>query len=130
MQLRGPQLHYLLGHGAQGWYWRVRVIFSWLWENSGALNAAATLGAVSSWVFSRGKNHRAETPQLGDTSGSRALAKRSACRQLWPSPEDARWHGRGPGEARRSHNFLRNGLLVADGSPGQTQSEEGDDKCV
>ena len=38
IQLLGPQLHYLLGHGAQGWYWRMQVMFSWLWENGDALN--------------------------------------------------------------------------------------------
>lgn len=31
-------LLYLLAHGAQGWYWRTWVMFSWLWENSDALN--------------------------------------------------------------------------------------------
>lgn len=31
--LCAPQLCFLLGHGAQGQYWRMQVMFSWLWEN-------------------------------------------------------------------------------------------------
>lgn len=36
IELCGPQPCYLLGHSAQGWYWRMQVIFSWLWEKGDA----------------------------------------------------------------------------------------------
>lgn len=38
IELRGPQPCYLLGHSARGWYWRMQVIFSWLWEKGDALH--------------------------------------------------------------------------------------------
>lgn len=78
----------------QGWHWRMQGIFSWLWENHDDVNYYSSLPV--SCVFSPeclpGDNLRADTPQPGDTGGSGAPEQSSACRQFWPSPENAQWH--------------------------------------
>lgn len=69
-------------------------MFIWLWENHDDVNYCSChpVSCVFYPGCLPGDNLRADTPQFGDTGGSRTPEQSSSFRQFWPSPEEAHWH--------------------------------------